>query len=57
MAKFLEEMKNTSRYILLFVCVAAVSSCNRGVGCPSDFSWNTDGLSTLLRVLESIPVL
>ncbi len=26
-------------YVILFVgCIASFSSCNRGVGCPSDFS-------------------
>ncbi len=37
--------KNLLKIVLLFAVILVLSSCNRGVGCPSDFSigsvWST----------------
>ena len=50
-------MKNLSRIVLLFLCIGSLSACNRGVGCPSDFSWNSEWLDAFVRVLEVLPIL
>ncbi len=45
--------KNLVKIIALLIVVVVLSSCNRGVGCPSDFSldavWN--GILTTLQHL------
>jgi hypothetical protein len=39
--------KNIKNTVVAFVAIAALSSCNRGYGCPNNFSLN-DALSTFV---------
>ncbi len=41
-------------YVILFVgCIASFSSCNRGVGCPSNFSLNDVVTKVVQQVVQA----
>jgi len=48
-----KKFKNLVPFFALLVAFAFLSSCNRGVGCPNNFSM-TDVLSTVAEELPEI---
>jgi len=48
-----KKFKNLTLGFTLFLAVLAMSSCNRGVGCPSEFSLDNQVSKTVIKVIET----
>ena len=43
-------LKKIIPYAVLFFAIASLTSCNRGIGCPSDFSISKTVVKTAVQV-------
>jgi hypothetical protein len=48
-----KKFKNLTFGFALLLAVVAMSSCNRGVGCPSEFSLDKEVTETVINVIEA----